>query len=83
MQSFLRWLMWCGDNMKTCQSTRAVPGCGKQKREEEFQRTKNNGRMKVCAECILNYRRGTITIRHKYETSEETELYSQFDKLMR
>lgn len=70
--------------LKTCKSTEAVTGCGKELLEGKFQRTKNGGRMKVCRDCLKKQRNKTgVTIRRKHVTSEETNLYSQFDRLMR
>ena len=68
--------------MKICKGTKVITGCGWPKSEEEFQKTKN-GRMAVCRECLQSYRHGNITIRRKHETSEESELFNQFDKLKR
>ena len=68
--------------MKICRDTETINGCGKEKSEEEFQRTKH-GRMAVCRDCMLAYRRGHVTIRRKHVTSAETDLYNQFDNLKR
>jgi len=68
--------------MKICKSTLTIQGCGKEKPEVEFQRTKH-GTMAVCRDCLQSYRHGNIKIRRKHETSEESDLYSQLDKLMR
>jgi len=68
--------------METCKSTLAVTGCGQEKPDVEFQRTKH-GRMSVCRECLLKQRNSTIRVRLKHETNEEADLYSQLDKLMR
>jgi hypothetical protein len=81
-QKWIKLLMVRGGDMKTCQDTKAITGCGKEKSEEEFQRTKH-GRMNICRECILNHRRGIIPVRRKHVPSAETELYNQFDKLIR
>jgi hypothetical protein len=81
-QKWIKLLMVRGGNMKICKSTESITGCGKEKDEKDFRGTKH-GRMKVCRECMLNYRRGTVTIRRKPKPSAETELYNQFDKLIR
>ena len=69
--------------MKTCTDTATIVGCGKEKQDCEFQRTKT-GRMKICRECLQNNRRGNGTYKlRKERISEGAELYAQFDKLMR
>ena len=69
--------------MKTCQDTATVTGCGRDKPDVEFQRTKT-GRMKICRDCLQNNRRGKGVYKiRKERISEGAELYAQFDKLMR
>jgi len=67
---------------KTCKSTLAVTGCGQEKPDVEFQRTKH-GRMKICSECLQKHRNKVTVIRFKRETTEETDLYNQLIKLWR
>jgi len=68
--------------MKTCQDSATIEGCGKEKPDVEFQKTKN-GRMKICRECLQNYRHGKMTYRVKHERSKDADLYAQFDRLMK
>ena len=68
--------------MKTCQDTDVITGCGKEKPETEFQRTKH-GTMAVCRDCLQSYRHGSVTIKRKHVTSEETQLYNQLERLWR
>ena len=69
--------------MKICQDSATIIGCGREKKDVEFQKTKN-GRMRICRKCLKENRdgKGTYKIR-KERISEGAELYAQFDKLMR
>jgi len=68
--------------MKTCQDSETIVGCGKEKPESEFQRTAH-GTMKICRECLQNYRHGRMNYRVKHERSKDADLYAQFDRLTR
>ena len=69
--------------MKICCDTATVKGCGKEKLDVEFQKTKN-GRMRICRKCLKENRDGKGTYKIRSERiSEGAELYAQFDRLMR
>ena len=69
-------------DFKICESTKHIEGCGRRLPVWKFQKTANGGSMKICSDCLLNYRDKHLTVRRKHATSDETKLFSEFDKLM-
>lgn len=65
--------------LKICQSTKAITGCGEEKGIKQFPKTKH-GYQKVCKQCISDARAKRDK---KPTTTPETELFNQFDKLRR
>ena len=65
---------------KTCTSTEAVTGCGKEKPITDFPKTKH-GRQAVCKKCVVEHRRKND--KAEKEISPEAILYNELNLMWR